>query len=235
MHDLAPRTRRDPGGTGRRTGALALALQEPLTAIARLRSQRQVTQDAAAFRTHIKNLLSRADATARSHGYSPETVRLGIYAVVAFIDESVLGSAVPTLADWAQRPLQEEVFGEHMAGEVFFDNLDSLLKQQESEELADVLEVYQLCLLLGFQGRYGGSRGGDIAALKQSISDKIVRVRGAGGELAPDWALPEDEPIPSQRDPWVGRLTWLLLAVVALGGILWALLAVSLRSGGRLT
>lgn len=234
MHQMATANRGEPGSGARRSGALALALQEPFTAVARLRTQRQVTPDSQAFRTHLKNLLSRADATARADGYAAESVRLAIYAVVAFVDESVLNSSLPAFADWARRPLQEEVFGEHMAGEVFFDNLDSLLVRQDSEELADVLEVYQLCLLLGFQGRYGGSRSGQVAALRQSISDKIIRVRGTGGELAPDWALPADEAIPVRRDPWVRRLVLIFLGTVIFAGLLWALFALSLRSGARL-
>ena len=213
----------------RRAGALALALQEPFTAVARLRTGRQVTQDASAFRTHIRNLLSRADGAARAAGYADETVRLAIYAVVAFVDESVLNSALPAFADWPRRPLQEEVFGEHMAGEVFFENLRGLLVRQDSPELADLLEVYFICLLLGFQGRYGGSQSSELAVLKQSIADKITRVRGTGGELSPDWALPVDETAPRQRDPWVRRLLVLTLGLTVLAAALWMLFLFNLR------
>lgn len=217
---------------GRRPGTLALALQEPFTAVARLRTQRQVTQDGNAFRTHIKNLLSRADGAARSAGYGTDSVRLAIYAVVAFIDESVLHSALPTFADWPRRPLQEEIFGEHLAGEVFFENLNSLMMQQDSPELADVLEVYQLCLLLGFQGKYGGGGGSDLSVLKQSISDKIIRVRGTGGDLSPDWALPADETIPKMRDPWVRRLSMVAGGLVIAALALWFLFRLDLRVAG---
>ncbi len=212
-----------------RSGTLALALQEPLTAVARLRSRRQLAGDAEAFRSHIKNLLGQADASARSAGYGSETVRLAVYATVAFVDEAVLNSALPAFSEWPQRPLQEELFGEHMAGEVFFENLSTLLARHDSPELADLLEVHLLCLLLGFQGRYGGGRGGDLSALKQTLSDRIVRIRGTGGDLSPDWVLPSDEAVPRTGDPWLVRLMVLTAGAFLISGMLWLIFLLDLR------
>src|SRR5688572_10683297 len=78
-----------------RRGLLALALQEALTAGARLRANRQVAADADAFRTQIKQLLGRADQEARQAGYDPADVKLAIYGYIAFLDESVLNSGQP--------------------------------------------------------------------------------------------------------------------------------------------
>ena len=220
-----------PTGAENREGGLAVALQETFTAVVRLRTNRQMASDALSFRAHLKSLLGQADVAAREAGYSTDYARLAVYAVVAFIDESVLGSSLPVFADWARRPLQEEVFGEHMAGETFFDNVRSLLAQQDSEELADLLEVYLLCLLLGFQGRYAGGGGGELAAIKTAVSDKIERVRGVGGELAPDWALPVDETVPRYRDPWVRRLSFVALATVSVTILLWLGYVFALRAG----
>src|SRR5690606_10520389 len=137
-----------------RRGQLALALQEPFTVAIRLRANRQVAADADSFRAHIKQLLGAADRAARRLGYDGGDVRLAVYAFIAFLDESVLNSNQPMFAAWPRQPLQEEIFGEHMAGENFFRYLDDLLARQDSEDLADLLEVYQLCMLLGFRGRY---------------------------------------------------------------------------------
>ena len=52
----------EPVGTGR----LALAFQEILTAIVRLRAGRQPVTDGAAFRAQMTQLLQRADAEARA-------------------------------------------------------------------------------------------------------------------------------------------------------------------------
>jgi type VI secretion system protein ImpK len=73
---------------------------------------------------------------------------------VAFLDESVLNSQAPIAADWRRQPLQEELFGRAIAGNVFFQNLKQLLRRNDSADLADMLEIYYLCMLLGYGGRY---------------------------------------------------------------------------------
>ncbi len=174
----------------RRQGELALALQEILTATVRLRANRQVAADAESFRTHVKHVLAAAEEGARRMGYAGEDVRLAVFAVVAFLDESVLNSSQPMFADWPRKPLQDEIFGGHMGGETFFRNLHQLLARQDSDDLADVLEVYQLCMLLGFQGRYSVADQGELQMLMARVADKILRVRGGFGELSPSWAPP---------------------------------------------
>jgi type VI secretion system protein ImpK len=127
-------------------------------------------------------------------GYSSEINQLAFFAVVSLLDESVLRLQSPALADWAQRPMQEEMFGHNRAGEVFFDNLATLFSRQDSPETADCLEIYSLCLLLGFRGKYalapvsinftpiarGTERpSGEIRALVRQARQKIDRIRGA--------------------------------------------------------
>src|SRR5260370_11786724 len=74
---------------------LALVFQEILTAIERLRSNRQVVPDAEAFRAQIREAFKSADREGRQRGYSPEDIRLATFAVVAFLDESILNSRNP--------------------------------------------------------------------------------------------------------------------------------------------
>src|SRR5579863_3830002 len=135
-----------------RRGALALALQEPLTAIARLRANRQVAADADSFRNHMKQVLAAADQEARAAGYPVDDVRLALFAVVGLIDESVLNSGQAMFAEWPRHPLQEEVFGGSLAGELVFQYLQQVMGRPDSEDVADVLEVFAQCLLLGFRG-----------------------------------------------------------------------------------
>jgi type VI secretion system protein ImpK len=203
-----------------RRGALALALQEPLTATVRLRANRQSATDAESFRNHVKQLLSTAHDEARRAGYAGEDVKLAIYGVVVFLDESVLNSRHPAFVEWPRRPLQEELFGGHTGGETFFQNLQALLARQDTEDLADVLEVYQLCLLLGFQGRYGGAGRDESRAWATALADKIARTRGGSGSLSPAWAPPTDEVIPIPRDPWVRPLAYAAAAAFGAGMLL---------------
>jgi len=228
MEGLAPTlaVAASPSTPAAPTGGLALALQEAFTATVRLRANRQVAADAHAFRSHLKSLLSAADQDARSRGYDAEDVRLAIYAFIAFLDESVLHSQQPMFADWPRQPLQEEVFGDHMAGETFFQHLRSLMGRQQSTHVADLLEVYDLCLLLGFHGRYG-SETSELRSLRSSVREKIERIRGSE-PYAPSAGLPLDEPIPDRRDPWIRRLgavagAALVLCLLLFGVFTWML------------
>src|SRR5271166_1895435 len=138
----------------RRGWNLALAFQEVFTAIVRLRYNRQAVSNAETFRAQMKQALRIAEQEARSGGCSADDVKQVIFAVVAFLDESALSCHNPAFADWARLPLQAELFGHQLAGEVFFQELQTTLGRSDSSQGADVLEVYYLCLLLGFKGRY---------------------------------------------------------------------------------
>jgi type VI secretion system protein ImpK len=212
-------------------GELAFALQEAFTVVVRLRTGRQGTTDAQAFRAHVKQLLAAADQRARAAGYSNDMVKLAVYAYIALLDESVLGSAQPMFAEWSRQSLQEEVFGEHMAGENFFRTLQQMMAQQDSEHLADVLEVYLLCLLLGFRGRYGLSdSGGELQGLTTTLQARIQRIRGTvPTDLVPDWAVPRDERVPTGHDRWLPRLTMIAGGAIVVALVLFLLYSWLLR------
>ena len=218
-YGLPPAAATAEGGRGQ-AGRLALAVQEVLTATVRLRSGRQVAADGEGFRLHTKQVLAAAEQEARAAGYATNDVRLALFAVVVFLDESVLNSGQPMFADWPRRPLQDELFGGHLGGEVFFQYLQQLLERDDAAETADLLEVFQLCLLLGFQGRYSAGDGrGELQLLIQRIGDKITRVRGPLGELSPSWRPPADSVRAVGRDRWVRRLA-ILTAALALTVVL---------------
>lgn len=210
---------------------LALLFQEALTAIVRLRSNRQQLTDAESFRYHMREALKSAAQESRNRaGYSSEDIRMATLAVCGFLDESVLNTRNPLFADWPRKPLQEELFGIHMAGEVFFQNLEQLLGRNDSADLADLLEVHYLCLLLGYTGRYSGSRGGELQAIMTATADKIRRIRGAEGPLSPNWA-PEGEVVRSSKDQWVQRLAMAAIACLVLTLVLFLCFKVSLGAG----
>ena len=138
-----------PSSPVRRPESLALIFQEVLTAIERLRGNRQGVTDAEAFRHHTREALKTAANQGFAAGYNADDVRFATFAAVAFLDESILNSQNPIFGDWLRKPLQEELFGTHIAGETFFQNLQQLLGRSDSPDLADVLEVHHLCMLLG--------------------------------------------------------------------------------------
>jgi type VI secretion system protein ImpK len=226
---------------GPRRENLALVFQEILTVIARLRLSRQAV-DAGTFRSSMKAALAAAQADATRKGYTPEGTRLAAFAVVALLDESLENANDPNFADWSRLPLQEELFGDPTSGERFFQCIDRLLAHRDSPEDADVLEVFALCLLLGYRGRYSTSGQEGVRPIVTTIAEKVQRVRGPRRPLAPDWTPAQDAVLQPPQDPWVralilGTLGALFLAVLFFVGFKVALMSGTsgLHSSGLLT
>lgn len=210
-----------------RTQNLASCYENSITTILRLGSQQQALQNSQVFRTNIRTALRAAMEQARTLGYSSEMIQLSFAAVVGFLDESVLMLQSPTFADWPQRPLQEELFGHHRMGEVFFENLRSLLSRPDAQETIDCLEVYLLCLLLGYRGRYALGGGGEIETFIRQMREKIGRFRGQMLFLRPG-APPPKLKHASSVDRWsrglgVAALCLFLAMLAAFGGFWFAL------------
>jgi len=180
---------------------LALLYEGILTATVRVQSGRQQVQDPENFRSRMKQALREIASAAARKGYSAEDVQEANFAVVAFLDESVLTSD-PCASEWAQKSLGEDLFGQRSAGEVFFKRLETLRANRDSASLAEVLEVYYLCLLLGYEGKFAGGSKAELQLLMTNLRDRIERVFGRNPEFSPDGALP-DEPvaIASLADP----------------------------------
>jgi type VI secretion system protein ImpK len=147
----------------------------------------------------------------------------------------------PGFASWGQRPLQEELFGHARAGEIFFDYLRALLAKEDSAEVADSLEVYALCLLLGFKGKYALGAGdsatrpsGELDSLVRQIRGKIERIRGQATFLraeAPPLAAPQAVAVDRwSRGLGIAALCLFILVILAYGAF-W----ITLSSGASRT
>jgi type VI secretion system protein ImpK len=219
-----------PSADNRRPENLALIFQEAFTAIERLRANRQGVTDANAFRHHMREAFKSATNTALAAGYNADDTRYATYAVVAFLDESVLISHNPVFADWLRKPLQEEMFSVQIAGEVFFQNLQQLLGRSDSSDLADLLEVYYLCMLLGFSGRYSAGNRGELSQAMTMTKEKIQRIRGRFAGLSPSWMVPR-EGVAGRADPWVRKLGWIAGITAGVMLLLFILYKVVLNNG----
>jgi type VI secretion system protein ImpK len=100
------------------------------------------------------------------------------YAVVALADEVALRKPGGIRDVWMSRPLQLHYFNENLAGEGFFARLEYVMHDPNRR---DVLRVYYLCLMFGFEGKYA-VRGGELelAAVTRRVQDAL------GSSLRPE-------------------------------------------------
>src|SRR4051812_32805908 len=132
--------------------------QEPLTAIIRLRCGMS-PENPREFRKEMRDQLKSLSEKAQAIGFTQADSLSAGFAVVAFLDETILNIRPPSLVDWLREPLQQEMFGHFVPGNVFFETMEELLRRAESAESIDLLELYSLCILLGYKGQFANRRG----------------------------------------------------------------------------
>jgi type VI secretion system protein ImpK len=129
-----------------------------------------------ALRKLIKHYIALYEKNAATMGVSREKIETSKYAIVALLDETVLSTPGPCRDYWMVNPLQLEYFGDNLAGEVFFKRLDKVMAS--AEKMKDVLEIYYLCLSLGFQGKYRIGASAD----RDSIIARVAEALKASGK-----------------------------------------------------
>ena len=112
------------------------------------------------------------------------------YAMAALIDEIILHSSWKGSVEWLGQPLQLYFFAEHLAGEGFFTRLDML--RLDPINNCDLLEVYYVCLQLGFSGIYRIKGQEFLQGLQVGLYQQILTARtqqninATQRELVPD-------------------------------------------------
>jgi type VI secretion system protein ImpK len=161
-------------------------------------------------RPTVQQLLQEMERRCATLRYSETQVKAVKFALAAFVDETIMSTNLPLREEWEKFPLQLEYFGEQLAGVKFFERLDDLLKQVETE--ADVVEVYYVSLLLGFKGKYKVYMEEQLQGVIENTAAQLKRVgRLQEAELSPHWKV-RDQPEP-RRDP--GLPLWAKIGATA--------------------
>jgi len=175
--------------------------------------------DANVFRERLKQALVQVDRGAQKLGISTDDAYFSKFAFCALVDEIVLMSKLRVREAWERNPLQLEMFGEHMAGEKFFDALERL--RADGARRLQVLEVFHMCLLLGFQGRYILEGVEKLSWLTARLGDEIVHLQGKRAPFAPHWA-PSDRIVHKLRSEvplWVMGSVFAAVALIGFIGL----------------
>jgi type VI secretion system protein ImpK len=179
-----------------------------------LLKNRYTPTDAETFRARLREFLAQVERGGKRIDAASEDLYLTKYAYCALMDEMVLASQGALAESWRRNPLQLEMFGEQLAGEAFFDKLEALRAQGAAK--VQVLEVFHMCLLMGFQGKYLLEGSEKLGYLTARLGDEIATHKGQRAAFAPHayaadrirHKLSADVPV------------WVMASVLALAGLL---------------
>ena len=162
-----------------------------------LRLKAGIVQPSNDLRPKIFSMLTDFEKRAERYRFSPKIIQVSKFALASFVDETVLTNNFPLKDEWEKNPLQLEYFGEQLAGDKFFDKLEAMLKQIDVTQ--DAVEIYYVCMLLGFKGRYAVYEKEKLLATMQQTANALVKVgKIRPVELSPHW-FANDQPEPPKE------------------------------------
>src|SRR5262245_26238159 len=134
--------------------------------------------------------IEQMEAQLKESGFNNQDVEDIKYAVVALADEVALNAGEPIASYWMTNLLQFKYFRENTAGDGFFTRLEALRRDTHRHE---VLKLYTLCLLFGFQGKYR-IRGGELElmTLTDSLQREVMKPKVDIDVLSPHGARPTE-------------------------------------------
>jgi type VI secretion system protein ImpK len=175
------------------------------------------------LRQRLIGVLDRFVSSARSAGLADADIAEARYALVAFMDEQILKSDWVGRSEWMNQPLQLLLYREYTAGENFFVRMRALF---EARDRVHALEVYYLCLAMGFRGASNASgESGSPAQFLETARERLAARFKPSVQLSPH-ARPLDRARPERQRLWP-IVVWVVgCAMIALGvwgGLRWSI------------
>lgn len=147
--------------------------------------------DARVLRKRVMELLDDFERLALTSSIEQSMVQSAKFAIVAFIDETIIGSEWENKVEWLAEPLQLKLFNSFNAGEKFFTRLEQL--KQRQRENAEVIEVYFLCLSLGYRGKYQLETPEQVRTIIDNLHQDLNQYLGKPPKLISPNGQPHDE------------------------------------------
>jgi type VI secretion system protein ImpK len=163
---------------------LAVAAAPLLQLLARLRTTAHAP-DAGDLYGRATQALRTFEQQARTAGVPTEQVRPAHFALCAAIDDVVLNTPWGAASGWTRRPLVS-VFHPNESDDVF-----RMLARLQAEPAPPLpaIEIFYLCLSLGFMGRYRQAPRGaaELDRIRAAAHASIVGPQKAAPDLSPRW------------------------------------------------
>jgi type VI secretion system protein ImpK len=157
------------------------ACSDPLSLASQLANARDLPSPDVLQR-RVSSLFDQMTRKCAEAGIPEQDALEAKYAIAAFTDEQIFRSAWPGRGQWMGQPLQLVYFNENTAGEGFFHRMAML---QNQPQRAHVLEIYYLCLCLGFQGQYAVRGGEGLGPLIDQIGMRLGSAAGGADVISP--------------------------------------------------
>jgi len=130
------------------------------------------------LRKLIFTFIDKFEQDCKEYGIDDNQMLDAEYAIVALIDETVLSIDGECRNYWILQPVQLHIFRNNIAGEQFFEKLKKLSAKPEINR--DVLEVYYLCMSLGFEGKYRFCNPEERIKIIDDLGRKLRRAKARG-------------------------------------------------------
>lgn len=174
---------------------------------------RRLTEEIKAFESKAKNT-----------GSTPEIVLAARYLLCTVVDEIVLNTPWGTASGWSQHSLLSLFHKETAGGEKCFAILQRMLETPGRH--LDILELYYLCLSLGFQGKYRLIQRGheQLEQIRDSLYQTIENHREPmERDLSPRWegCVERKKGMINYIPMWVIASITLLILVLSYSGFRW--------------
>ena len=180
-------------------------------------------QDGANFQNKMLQFLGEFDRNAKKMGVSADDIHAAKYAFCATVDETILRSQFDIRPDWERQPLQLTMFGDQLAGENFFEHLEDL--RAKGSVHIQSLEVFHMCLLLGFQGKYILEGSEKLNYLTARLGDEIAQMKGKSSGFSPHADRPDQivNKLKNETPLWVMVSIFALIAMLSFLAMHWRL------------
>ena len=222
--------RRAAAGLQRRVAGVNPLLEAAATLlalIARLRAT-DTTPEPQALRAHLLARIAEFEAQAAAAGAHRTRIGAARYLLCSFADEAIEGTPWGATGVWAERKLLQEFHDERWGGRKTFELLARL--QAEPAGHVDLLELFEVCIALGYEGRWRGTAGGaqQLAAIAQQLQQTVRAQRPA---TAPPrvLSLQVAGAAPTRPSLWSRVPSW---TVATVGGL--AVVAIALIAQARM-
>ena len=169
---------------------LVACISPVINALTPLKLKQSTNLELEEFRENLLTSFDEYERNCYSQQVTTSLMQEVKFALTAMCDEFVMSSGAHFRMDWMSRPLQLEFFGNNRAGEEFFERLGKL--RTGGEQKLAALEVYYICLQLGFEGIYKVKGIEQLKALIVDVRAQIEDIKGTPSSQLSDNGVPTE-------------------------------------------